>query len=668
MSIYKRIFSNEMLLKDYRLYLLLNKKTILRFFVLAFLILYHCVLKRKKLLFYPECCESSIFKRDSVDSLVSKLNKYDVISFDIFDTLIFRPFEKPTDCFYLLEAQNRLLWFPNYRRKAEKCARKKTPKNNGEIDIYDIYEELKNYYGLEDIKAMVTAELDLEYSICYPNPYMLEVYKRLVAEGKRLIATSDMYIPSSFLRKMLDKCGYDKISDIFVSCEYGASKKTGRLPQIVQSKLGPLNVIHLDDDKRCISGCDKAGWKTYWYNPCKNIGQIFRNESPVTPTSQMYRGLINNYLHCGANNLDPQEELGFVYAGIAVCGYDEWLSDFCIKNDCDKILFLARDMDIFYQVYDKFYGQIPHCYVQSSRNALRQLTFEYCFSDFFEFLLSTRRELKKKVGEVLEELDLDFLKKYASVDGLDLNEISSQDNEDQFIDFILRHREEVIKNFNKADEVAKKYFAEMIGDAKKICIAGLGWAGTEIVQLQWLIEKKWKLPVKVVGALFGTNCSKRVSNTIFSHDIHSFAFGEMMNRDISLRPFDDRYMARVAIENIFTSPEASLIKFIDDGRGGVDFIRKESNPNCKLVKKVQDGVNLFAQEFLRHRKPYMNSLPIFGTDAQIPLFTLLNNKKYLSLMLGDFVEKPNAISGLSKDDDYIKYKDLLLNASKGGKL
>ena len=41
--------------------------------------------------------ESAEQKRDTPQELVKKLVQYDVISFDVFDTLIFRPFSEPSD-------------------------------------------------------------------------------------------------------------------------------------------------------------------------------------------------------------------------------------------------------------------------------------------------------------------------------------------------------------------------------------------------------------------------------------------------------------------------------------------------------------------------------------------------------------------------------------------
>ena len=45
--------------------------------------------------------DSQLMPRKNPKELAKELAKYDVISFDVFDTCIFRPFSKPTDLFYL---------------------------------------------------------------------------------------------------------------------------------------------------------------------------------------------------------------------------------------------------------------------------------------------------------------------------------------------------------------------------------------------------------------------------------------------------------------------------------------------------------------------------------------------------------------------------------------
>ncbi len=44
--------------------------------------------------------------RKFLDGAKSEILKYDVISFDIFDTLLLRPFIKPTDLFLYIETKS----------------------------------------------------------------------------------------------------------------------------------------------------------------------------------------------------------------------------------------------------------------------------------------------------------------------------------------------------------------------------------------------------------------------------------------------------------------------------------------------------------------------------------------------------------------------------------
>lgn len=73
----------------------------------------------------PQAAESSLDRKLPPEELAKKLLTYDVISFDIFDTLIFRPFEKPTDLFHMVGAELDYLDFARLRAEAEGKARKR---------------------------------------------------------------------------------------------------------------------------------------------------------------------------------------------------------------------------------------------------------------------------------------------------------------------------------------------------------------------------------------------------------------------------------------------------------------------------------------------------------------------------------------------------------------
>lgn len=62
---------------------------------------------------YTEGSESSLSQRETPSELAEKLAEYDVISFDVFDTLILRPFSEPADLFFLMGAK---LAYPDLSR------------------------------------------------------------------------------------------------------------------------------------------------------------------------------------------------------------------------------------------------------------------------------------------------------------------------------------------------------------------------------------------------------------------------------------------------------------------------------------------------------------------------------------------------------------------------
>lgn len=89
----------------------------------------------------PNCLsESQLTKRDQPHWMVMSLITYDVISFDIFDTLVLRPFDNPKSVFMLIGQKLGVSGFRNIRINAEKEARdiKEAEFGNREINIYDI--------------------------------------------------------------------------------------------------------------------------------------------------------------------------------------------------------------------------------------------------------------------------------------------------------------------------------------------------------------------------------------------------------------------------------------------------------------------------------------------------------------------------------------------------
>ena len=141
--------------------------------------------------------ESEEVRRQPFFRLALDLLEYDLISFDIFDTLLLRPFKTPQDLFYIvghkLNFSGYHIDFTTLRASCEKAARanKLEKYGNREVTISDIYNELAMVTNIDpEVGAKVEFETELEY--CMPNPYMLEVFKILKSFKKKIVITSDI--------------------------------------------------------------------------------------------------------------------------------------------------------------------------------------------------------------------------------------------------------------------------------------------------------------------------------------------------------------------------------------------------------------------------------------------------------------------------------------------
>lgn len=130
--------------------------------------------------------------------LARRLLEYDVISFDIFDTLILRTLSKPTDVFMSVGQELGMLNYTTMRREMELRLRdgKEAETGSREVTFEEIYEAMEKYCGV-NAKEGMEAEFRAELKYCIPNPYMKEVFDLLKNYGKTIIIVSDMYFQNN---------------------------------------------------------------------------------------------------------------------------------------------------------------------------------------------------------------------------------------------------------------------------------------------------------------------------------------------------------------------------------------------------------------------------------------------------------------------------------------
>lgn len=178
------------------------------------------------------------------------VNKYQVISFDVFDTLIERKVRLPSDIFRITGEQvlgtNYAKSFTKDRIDAESMARKLT--DNGEVNLDEIYSLLQDKYKEKAI-ILKKAEIKNEIELCTPKEKIIQYFNYAISRSKEIYIISDMYLPTSIIETMLRKCGVFGYKKIYVSNEYRVNKITGKLFDCVirENEINSDQMLHIGD-------------------------------------------------------------------------------------------------------------------------------------------------------------------------------------------------------------------------------------------------------------------------------------------------------------------------------------------------------------------------------------------------------------------------------------
>lgn len=296
-------------------------------------------------------------KSENKNSLFSEkyYDKFDLISFDVFDTLLYRPFKYPSELFEYIGGSQ----FRKERIWAEKISRLQCK----ETTLDKIYNMIQPEY-----KKYKDIEISTEISLCKPYKENAELFNFIKSLGKKIIITSDMYLPESVIEIMLWQCGVNGYDKIYVSSKQQAQKSTGELfDKILEDyKLPPEKILHIGDNKRSDGDIPSTKGLSI-YNVEKKIDLLFKNKPFLKLLKDNY--LNNLYI---SSLIDYQEDnywkrLGYMYGSVLVYPFMYWLRDEAIKNKIDTLVFVGRDGYILKKVFEKFNTGIKCIYAYANR-------------------------------------------------------------------------------------------------------------------------------------------------------------------------------------------------------------------------------------------------------------------------------------------------------------
>lgn len=323
------------------------------------------------------------------EELKEKIIQHDIISFDIFDTLLMRRILRPRDIYSVMDRELKDLCycFSKERVKAEDAF-----KSEDNPDIYEIYKRLQinTQSSKGEVHKLLDKEVELEKRFLVRREKMCNILEWTLQQGKEVYIVSDMYFPKDILEDILQDFGIKGYKDIFISCEYKLKKQEGLFKKYKEKTYGEgKTYLHIGDNY--FSDIVAAQYENI------DTFQIFSAQEKLE--CSLYSGLLQKcrtleenivlsllaekafndpFRLCEANGkllIGSLEEITSLFIAPLICKYIIWLIQGLKAEQCDLVLFPSRDGYLIKKIYDKIKTENPQLklpeavYVYTSRRA-----------------------------------------------------------------------------------------------------------------------------------------------------------------------------------------------------------------------------------------------------------------------------------------------------------
>lgn len=590
----------------------------------------------------PMYHESGASVCEAPQVLAVRLAEYDVISFDVFDTLLFRPFQEPESVFYLIGEKLGCPDFHALRSRAALEAHAGSGKE--EVTLAEIYAWLERYAGIDAQEGM-RVEMETELELCYPNPYMQQVIDCLVQGGETWIAVSDMYLPPEVIRGMLEKCGYKGIKQLYVSGAYGVSKRSGKLYRVVREEVGrDKRMIHIGDHPVSdVKMAKKAGMDALYYPNVHAAGRRQRPTAMSPIVGSAYAGIVNAHLHNGIRKYTPAYEYGYTCGGLFVLGYCRFIHEYARVHAIDKVLFLSRDGETLKAVYDAMYPGNTSAYAYWSRFAGVKAAAKQFKYAYLQRCVTYRANHGERIRQVLEDAEIwPFFE--GDADFARQAECYLTDKTVQWtMDAINGRWADIVKYYDRQALAAKAYYKEMLSGCKRVCVVDIGWAGSAAIELNWLVRTRWRIACDVYGVVAGTNTpyndSPDYAETFLQTGrITPYIFSQALNREL-LYAHNPIEKHNIYFEMLLSACGGSLRGIYKAGR--VKKYRLEFDPpereNEAVVQDIRAGIEAFVTMYCQRFRNYAYLFSIPGCDAYAPFRVAASDPEYMRGLFQDCV-------------------------------
>ncbi len=421
--------------------------------------------------------------------MITALDNIDIVSFDLYDTLINRIYPHPTDVFYCVALKfgfthNQATRFKQDRVQAEHKSR------NGVVEttLDLIYSSFNTEYTQAQLDKLKNLELAEELTCCIPNAQIIEYFHSI---AKPKIIVSDTYLPELVIKKIVARLVGPNIS-VYVSSALNKTKASGSMFTYLKQQY-KSNILHIGDNFYSDYTIPRSlGVQTYYYK--------VKKQQPNT----LCLASVLSHLPPTA----PWERIAFTNLLPILITFCQAIRHYVIEHKLQHTFFFSRDGLIIKEVYNFLYPDQPTSYVCASRRALTLAGITELTESNLSFLIGPNATTPYSV---LSNLNI-FVEPNPQLNQL----FQPQDHK---LHQILYTYSDQILNAIQTHRLSLRTYIEKVGlHLNNIAICDIGWHSTMQFALDSLRKQIWGTN-ETYGCYFGRFCAtKPVQAFGYIHD------------------------------------------------------------------------------------------------------------------------------------------------------
>lgn len=513
--------------------------------------------------------------------LLHAASEADIVSFDIFDTILVRDIAASSDVFELVNARLREMGIdiPDFEKR--RLAAEKELSNGAAPRLDTIYSKVLEgtEYSDIDVNKLVRLEYDTDNSLLITRVDMLDVLRAIKAMGKEVWITSESYYNLEQIHEILKNSNIIGVDRIFVSCEYNRSKASGLFDEL-RKCAGKKKILHIGDDLTADVEAAKRsgieGFRIYSTTELLDIlGGLDIENKVYTLSDKIKLGMFKSAIFNSPFqfeddkamiHVDSSKDVGYLFCAPIITDFCVWFDLQVKEKGIDEILFCSRDGYLLNKFYKKFYPERnPHYFLTSRISAIRagvENKKDIAYVDSMKFSGTVEDNLRTRFG--IDALTVDD-------DDIDGDAIG-----------LKKYSRAILKNAEEKKNNNLKYIESLNLKSGKVAIFDFVAKGTSQFFIQRLLSQD------VEGLYF----LQMEPEFMKDKGLKIISFYTEEEREQSAI-FDNYYI----IETLLTSPDPSVDEFDEMGKPVyVKETRTEKDISCFM--KAQEGIVKYVEKFL----------------------------------------------------------------------